>query len=34
VNDAYTIPCANAREQKSITERMSEDFGALSVTVD
>lgn len=34
VKDAYTIPCANAREQKSITERMSEDVDALSVTVD
>ncbi|PTX41317.1 yecA family protein [Gemmobacter caeni] len=34
VKDAYTIPCANAREQKSITERMSEDVGALSVTVE
>jgi yecA family protein len=34
VKDAYTIPCRTARDQKSIIERMSEEVGALTVTVD
>jgi hypothetical protein len=34
VKDAYTIPCRTARDQKSIIERMSEEVGALAVTVD
>jgi len=34
VKDAYTIPCRTARDQKAIIERMSEDVGALVVTVE
>lgn len=34
VKDAYTIPCRTARDQKSIIERMSEEVGALTVSVD
>ena len=34
VKDAYTIPCRTARDQKAIIDRMSEDVGALVVTVD
>jgi yecA family protein len=34
VKDAYTFPCRTARDQKSVIERMSEEVGALTVTVD
>jgi hypothetical protein len=33
VKDAYTIPCRSAKEQKAIMERMSEDVGAVAVSM-
>jgi yecA family protein len=34
VQDAYTITCRTARDQKAIVERMTEEVGALTVTPD
>jgi hypothetical protein len=34
VKDAYTISCRSAKEQKSIIDRMADEVGARSVTVD